>query len=88
MNHREQLLMNEFIQGVGRRALLLTAQFPFLFIGEILAAFEDYIQIDVEVTHTEQLEKRIWTLHIGTVNAFYIERPGLPPIPRLGQGSQ
>jgi len=76
-------LLDVFVEGIGRRALLLTSQFPFLYIGVILDAFDDMIKIDVETTHIEQLENRIWILHLGTVNSFYIEREGQPPIPKL-----
>jgi len=76
-------LREEIVQGIGRRALFLTAQFPFLLIGEILDVVSDYIQIDVETTHIEQLENRVWTLNIDTINAFYIERPGQTQIPDL-----
>jgi len=76
-------LREEIIQGIGNRALFLTAQYPFLLIGEILDVVSDYIQVDVETTHIEQLENRVWTLNIDTINAFYIERPGQAQIPNL-----
>lgn len=80
---RSGALQDEFLPAIGLRVLLLTAQFPFLFIGIVRGVVEDFIQLDVQTTHVEQLENRTWYLHVDTINAFYIERPGQPPIPEL-----
>ena len=80
---RSDALQQEFIQAVGQRVLLLSSQFPFLFIGTVRAVLEDFLQLDVETTHIEQLENRTWYLHLDTISAFYIERAGQPRIPDL-----
>lgn len=76
-------LRQVFVDNIGGRTLILTAQFPFLFIGKILEVVEDFVRVDVETTHIEQLENRTWLLHIDTIATFYIEKPGEPPIPDL-----
>lgn len=80
---RSVALRQEFVDSVGCRVLLLTGQFPFLFIGEILEVVTDYLRLDVQTTQIAQLENRTWLLHIDTIAAFYIEKPGEPPIPDL-----
>ncbi len=80
---RNAALRQEFEKSIGCRVLFLTSQFPYLFIGEIREVITDFIAIDVETTHIEQLENRVWTLHLDTINAFYIERAGQPSIPNL-----
>ena len=82
-DRRTSALQQVFIDADGLRVLLLTSQFPFFFIGTILDVLDDYIQLDVETTHIDQLEQRNWYIHLDTINAFYIEREGAPPIPEL-----
>jgi len=72
-----------FVDNIGSRVLLLTGQFPFLFVGEILEVVSDFIRLDVQTTQIAQLENRTWLLHIDTISTFYIEQPGEPPIPDL-----
>jgi hypothetical protein len=76
-------IVNHFIAGIGRKAIILTPSFPFLFIGTIVDVMEDVIEMDVETTHFVQLEDRTWFIHIHNIEVFYIERPGEPRIPEL-----
>lgn len=80
---RVDALRNEFEKNTGRKVLLLMGQYPFLFIGEILEVVQDYIRVAVDTTQIAQLENRVWLLHIDTISAFYIEKPGQPLIPKL-----
>lgn len=78
-------LRAEFVKGIGKKAFFLTSQFPFIFIGVIQAVVEDYIVVKVETTQIQQLEDRIWQIHMDTINVFYIEREGGPKIPELSK---
>jgi hypothetical protein len=84
-NERSGALQEVFIEAVGQRVLLLAAQFPFLFIGRLIDVIEDFIRLEVETTHIDQLEGREWLLHLDNINVFYIERDGAPRIPRLNE---
>lgn len=80
---RDEELVNHFRDGIGQKVLILTPSFPFLFIGEIISVIEDAVEVFVETTHFQQLENRIWLIHIHSIEVFYIERPGEPRIPEL-----
>ncbi|MFJ7831029.1 hypothetical protein ACQKL6_17155 [Peribacillus sp. NPDC097197] len=79
----DEALVNNFRDGIGLRALILTPSYPFMFIGEILDVVEDVAKICVEITQFSQLENRNWFVHIHNIEVFYIERPGKPRIPEL-----
>ncbi|MDT8861058.1 hypothetical protein N0O92_12515 [Alkalihalobacillus sp. MEB130] len=83
LNHdeRTQALAEHFKEFIGNRVFILVPQFPFMYIGIILDVIEDQILLDVERTHIEQLENRIWEVHIDTIHTFFIERDGGPTIP-------
>lgn len=84
-NHEEQhqALVRHFEEFIGNRLFILIPQFPFMFIGTLLAVRNDQLIIDVERTHIEQLENRIWEIHIDTIHTFFIERDEGPTIPTL-----
>ncbi len=83
MDHhlRTEALSEHFKDNIGNRALILVPQFPYLYIGVVLDVIEDQLLVDVERTHIEQLENRIWEIHIDTIHAFFIERDGMGTIP-------
>ncbi|MCL7746114.1 hypothetical protein [Halalkalibacter alkaliphilus] len=83
LNHdeRTQALADHFSQFIGNRVLILVPQFPFMYIGILIDVIEDQLLIDVERTHIEQLENRIWEVHIDTLHAFFIEGEDGPTIP-------
>jgi hypothetical protein len=76
-------LIQHFVNGTGRKAILLTPSFPFLFIGRIVGVIDDILELDVETTHFSQLEGRIWHIHIHSIETFYIERDDGLKIPEL-----
>jgi hypothetical protein len=80
---RFEALQEVFQNNIDHKVLLLTAQFPFLFIGTVIEVVSDFLRVEVETTHIDQLEGRTWLLHIDTISAFYIEKPGEPQIPEL-----
>lgn len=79
----DEALLQEFKNGIGRNVLILTPSFPYVFIGKIIELVEDYVVVDVNVTTIAELEKRKWHIHIDQIDAFYIQRQGLPRIPDL-----
>ncbi|PLT28551.1 hypothetical protein [Peribacillus deserti] len=81
---RARLAFREFLQqSVGKRALFLTAEFPFLYIGEILEIIEDYVRVAVDTTEQPVFEDRNWIIHIDAIQVLYIETEGFPKIPEL-----
>ncbi|WP_246938571.1 hypothetical protein [Bacillus pinisoli] len=79
----DEALIEHFVNGIGRRAFLLTPAFPFLFIGTIKDVVEDLLVMDVETTHIAQLENREWHIHIDSIEVFFIERDNGPRIPNV-----
>ena len=79
----DEALIQEFIDGIGKKVFILTPSYPFVFIGKIVNVVEDYVIVDVEVTTINSLENREWNIHIHNIEVFYIERKGFPRIPEL-----
>jgi hypothetical protein len=72
----------QFRNSIGKRALILMAEVPFLIIGKIAKVESDYVFIDVESTHIDQLEGKLFRIHLDRIMSFYIEKNGRP-IPSL-----
>ncbi|MBM7694697.1 hypothetical protein JOC77_004174 [Peribacillus deserti] len=71
----------EFLQNnIGRRALFLTAEFPFISIGEILEIIED-VRVAVDTAEQPIFENRNWIIHIDAILVLYIETEGFPKSP-------
>lgn len=79
----DNALVDHFELGIGKKAIILTPSFPFLFIGKIMNVMDDVVEVDVETTHFSQLEERIWMIHIHNIEVFYIEKEEGPSIPEL-----
>lgn len=71
-------------KSVCRRILILTAEFPFLIIGEIRDVDGDYVYVYVETTNVDQFEKRTMRIHIDRIIVFHIETTEYP-IPKIGK---
>lgn len=72
---RRKVVTQAFARAIGRRALILIAEFPFMIIGTILRVKGDYVLIDVETTHTNDFESREMFIHIDPIQVFFIETP-------------
>jgi len=83
---REFDLIDVFQRNLGARALLLMSPFPFLVIGTIRSTAIDFVLIDIETTHVTELEGSTIRINVETIEAFYIEEPGMPPIPEIDGG--
>lgn len=70
---RDEAIVDHFRKNKQRKVFILTEGFPFLFIGMIKDVIEDMVLLDVLTTHVPALEKREWTVHIHSINVFYIE---------------
>ena len=79
-------LVNYFKRHIGRKAFILMEAFPFMFIGRIEKVIDDMAVLSVETTSVPALEDREWSLHIHSIEAFYIEKMGSPKIPDLNGG--
>ncbi|WP_347814351.1 hypothetical protein [Alkalihalobacillus sp. LMS39] len=80
-DNRTEALADHFRENIGNRVFILVPQFPFMYIGIIIDVIGDQLILDVDTTHIEQLENRIWEIHIDTIHVFYVERDGWPTIP-------
>ena len=80
---REYFVTIEFKENVGKRALLLIAQYPFLIIGPIKEVIGDYLVIKAEVTNIAELDDEVFRVHIDDIEVFYIEKAGKPKIPNI-----
>ncbi len=79
----DEALIQAFEKGIGKKTLIFTPSFPFVFIGKIKEVIEDHVVIDVEVTLLSELESRLWNVHIHQIEVFYIENEGKPTIPEM-----
>lgn len=79
---RNEAVEQAFRAAGGKRTLIMTAEFPFMLIGRILQVESDYVFIDVETTHIDPLEDKIFRVHSDRIVSFYIEEPGRP-IPHI-----
>ena len=81
---RNQVEFTGFIaRGIGKRALILTAEFPFIYIGTITEVIMDYVLVDVDTAEQAIFEDRIWAIHIEAIRVIYYEMDGFPRIPEL-----
>ena len=81
---RNQTEFTEFVtRGIGKRALFLTAEFPFISIGTITDVVVDYVLVDVDTAEQAIFEDRIWAIHIEAIRVIYYEMDGFPRIPEL-----
>lgn len=79
----DEALIQEFVSHVGKRVLIITPSFPYIYIGKIEEVIEDHLVMDVNVTMIAELENRKWYIHIHQIETFYIEKEGKPAIPEL-----
>ena len=81
---RNEMEFIEFLRdGIGRRAMFLTAEFPFIYIGTITDIVIDYVLVDVDTAEQSVFENRIWAIHANAIQAMYYEMDGFPRIPEL-----
>ena len=81
---RNEMKFIEFIrEGIGRRTMFLTAEFPFIYIGTIENIVEDYVLVDVDTAEQAVFEDRTWAIHANAIQAMYYEMEGFPRIPEL-----
>lgn len=80
---KEEAIVRYFQKNIGRRIFILTEAFPFMFIGKIKAIIEDMAVLDVETTSVPALEGKEWSLHIHSIEVFYIETGIGAQIPHL-----
>lgn len=73
---RESAVEQTFRESICKRVLILTEEFPFLVIGKIQKVEGDYVFVDVETTHIDPLENRVFRIHLDRVEVFYIEKKG------------
>jgi hypothetical protein len=79
---RRRVVAEEFEENIGNRAFILTAEFPFLYIGEIITVEGNFVFLGIETTHISELEDRVMRIFVGNIDVFYIENGG-PCIPKL-----
>lgn len=80
---RDEAIVEHFRANIGRRIFILTEAFPFMFIGTIKALINDMAVLYVETTSIPALEGKDWTVHIHSIDVFYIETGTGTKIPDL-----
>ncbi len=80
---REEALVSYFQKNIDRRAFILTEAFPFMFIGKIKGILGDIVTLDVQTTSIPELERKVWNVHIDSIEVFYIETGTGAKIPHL-----
>lgn len=70
---RRVIVCEAFEEGIGERAFILTAQYPFTFIGEIIEVEGDFIILEAETTNEMQLDGHVFRIHIDDIAVFFIE---------------
>jgi hypothetical protein len=80
---KEEGIIEHFRANIKRRVFILTESFPFMFIGTIEAVNNDMALLAVETTSIPALEGKEWSLHIHSIEVFYIETENGPKIPVL-----
>ncbi len=73
-------------ESVGKRILILTAEFPFLIIGKIKKVEGDYVYVYIETTNVDEFEERTIRIHVDRIVVFHIESTKYP-IPKIGKES-
>ncbi|MFS0689354.1 hypothetical protein AB1K89_08935 [Sporosarcina sp. 179-K 8C2 HS] len=80
---KEEGIILSFRKNMGRRVFILTEAFPFMFIGKVKSIVEDMVVLDVETTSVPALEGKDWSVHIHSIEVFYIETGIGAKIPHL-----
>ena len=81
--NKDDAIIEHFTANIGRRVFILTEAFPFMFIGTIKAVTNDMALLAIETTSIPSLEGKNWTLHIHSIEVFYIETGLGAKIPEL-----
>lgn len=80
---KDEAIVEYFRKNIGRRVFILMEAFPFMFIGKIKSIISDMAILDVETTSVPALEGKEWTVHLHSIDVFYIETKLGPKIPEL-----
>jgi len=80
---KDEAIIEYFKANIGHRVFILTEAFPFMFIGEIKAVLADMVVLHVETTSVPILEGKEWSVHIHSMDVFYIETALGTKIPEL-----
>lgn len=80
---KDEGIVEYFGANIGRRVFILTEAYPFMFIGTLKAMNNDMAVLDVETTSVPALEGKEWSLHVHSIDVFYIETGIGPKIPDL-----
>lgn len=70
---RRAVVSQAFEEGVGRRAFVMTPEYPYVFIGEIKQVNSDYVLILAESTNITALDGYLFRIHIDDIEVFFIE---------------
>lgn len=81
--NKDEGIIEHFRANIKKRVFILTEAFPFMFIGTIKAVNNDIALLAIETTSIPALEGKEWSLHIHSIEVFYIETDTGPKIPEL-----
>lgn len=66
-------IQKQFLDGIGKKALVLLEAFPFFFTGKVKAAGKDFAVIVTEFGLPIQLLNKPFIVNFDTINAFFVE---------------
>ncbi|PJZ00011.1 hypothetical protein [Bacillus vallismortis] len=70
---RRVIVSQAFEEGIGERAFILVAQYPYTFIGEIIEVEGDFVLLEAETTNVVQLDGNVFRIHVDDIAVFFIE---------------
>lgn len=79
---RQAVVSREFERKIGRRTIIMIAQYPFLIIGEIENVVSDYVFVKAEFTNVSELDGHLFRVHTDDIEVFFIETLQ-HPIPKI-----
>lgn len=70
---RHAVVSYEFKRNIGKKAIILSSQYPYLIIGKIRTVTGDYVFIRAEVTNISELDGSLFRIHTDDIEVFFIE---------------
>ncbi|MGM9927735.1 MAG: hypothetical protein ACI35P_07255 [Bacillus sp. (in: firmicutes)] len=70
---RQQVVTEDFRGNIGKKALVMIGQYPFLIIGNIKEVVSDYVFIKAEFTNIAALDGFLYRVHIDDIEVYFIE---------------
>ena len=80
---RQHAVTEAFNEAIGTQAFIITADYPFMFSGEVTDIQGYFLFLKVETTQMPELKDKIVKIHISNISVFYLGGEGRPKIPTI-----